>query len=205
MSDLIVKTSQPKRAITREDILPMDQFKAVRSEKRAEIVALKRHRRLAVGPFITFYFENFATMWMQIHEMLYIEKGGEEQIADELAAYNPLIPQGHDLVATMMIEIDDAVRRARSLRQLTHIEASAFIEIGGVRIKARSESEVERTKADGKTSAIHFLHFDFSPDQIAAFRDQTMPAMIGFDHPEYGHIAVIPPQSRQALACDFAD
>jgi hypothetical protein len=197
-------TSSPKRKITRADILSMDMFREIRSEKRAEIVALKRHRRAAVGPFITFYFENFATMWMQIHEMLYIEKGGEEQIADELAAYNPLIPQGLDLVATMMVEIDDAGRRARALRQLTHVERSAFIDVGGSRIYARAEDDIERTKADGKTSAIHFLHFDFTPEQAAAFKDMNVPASIGFDHPEYGHIATLAGPTRQALAADLA-
>ncbi len=194
----------PKRQITRADILPMETFREIRSEKRAEIVALKRHRRVAVGPYITFYFENFPTMWMQIHEMLHIEKGGEEQIADELAAYNPLIPQGLDLVATMMIEIDDAIRRARTLRQLTHIERTAFIEIAGEKIFARAEDDVERTKADGKTSAIHFLHFDFTPAQAAAFKDLSKPASIGFNHEEYGHIATIAGPTRQALAADLS-
>jgi len=193
----------PKRRITRDDILSMDQFGAIRREKRAEMVALKRNRRIGVGPFITFYFENFSTMWMQIHEMLFIEKGGDEQIVDELAAYNPLIPQGSDLVATMMIEIDDAVRRTRTLRQLTHIETTAFIDVGGHRMFARAESEVERTKADGKTSSIHFVHFDFTPEAILAFRDPTVPAMIGFTHPDYGHMAMIAPDTRKALAADL--
>jgi hypothetical protein len=193
----------PKRQITRADILDMSAFKEIRQEKRAEIVALKRHRRVSVGPFITFFFENFSTMWMQIHEMLYIEKGGEEQIADELAAYNPLVPQGLDLVATMMVEIDDPVRRARVLRELTHIEATAFIEIAGTRIFARPESDVERTKADGKTSAIHFLHFDFTPEQAAAFKDLSIPATIGFTHENYGHIATLQAPTRQALGSDL--
>jgi len=199
-----LSTGGVKRRITRDDILPMDQFRAIRAEKRAEIVALKRHRRVPVGPFITFYFENFATMWMQIHEMLLIEKGGEDQIVDELAAYNPLIPQGQDLVATMMIEIDDAVRRARTLRELTHIEAAAFLQIGARQIRARPESEVERTKADGKTSSIHFLHFDLEPQDIAAFRDGTAPVTLGFDHPNYGHMARLPDLTRQALASDLS-
>src|SRR6185437_1915776 len=100
-----------KRRITRADIMPLADYTRERAERRRRITEVKRKRRVAVGPFATFYFENYETMWQQIHEMLYIEKGGEEQIEDELRAYNPLIPQGNELVATVMFEIDDAVRR----------------------------------------------------------------------------------------------
>src|SRR5215472_2711504 len=95
-----------RRAITRTDILPLDEYVKIRRERRGKITELKKRRRIEVGPFATFYFENFATMWQQIQEMLYIEKGGETQIADELAAYNALIPRGSELVATIMFEID---------------------------------------------------------------------------------------------------
>src|SRR3546814_10258277 len=125
---------------------------------------------LSVGPFCTFYFENYATMWWQIHEMLYIEKGGEEQIADELAAYAPLIPKGAELVATFMIEVDDAKRRPAVLTQLGGIDEKIVLEFAGHRVAAVPEDDAERTREDGKTSAVHFLRFPFTAEQVAAFR-----------------------------------
>src|SRR5438552_1919217 len=127
-------TKPAKRQLTRDDIMPLDEYVKIRRGKRRGITELKRHRRVEIGPFATFYFENFATMWQQVHEMLYIEKGGEDQIADELAAYNPLIPQGAELVATVMFEIEDPDRRARELARLGGIEHRAFIEVNGERI-----------------------------------------------------------------------
>src|SRR6266481_8653790 len=136
-----------KRTITRADILPMEQFKPIRAEKRAEIVALKKNRRVSVGPYATFYFESFATMWMQVHEMLYIEKGGEEQIADELRAYNPLIPQGNELVATVMIEIDDEARRKTALERLGGIEGHMVLSIAGEPIRGTPAGDRENTRS----------------------------------------------------------
>jgi hypothetical protein len=171
---------------------------------RESVVAAKKHRRVAVGPFATFHFENYQTMWHQVHEMLFIERGGEGQIADELAAYNPLIPQGAELVATVMLEIEDPARRARELAGLGHIERHMYVEIGGAKVYAESESDVERTKADGKTSSVHFVRFRFSPAQIAEFKTPGARVLIGIDHANYGHIAVVPENTRAALAADFA-
>ena len=97
--------------ITPGDILSVDEYNAVRAQKRDEIAALKKLRRLAVGPDASFYFECYETMWYQIQEMLRIEKGGDAQLAEELAAYNPLVPKGRELVATVMFEINDETRR----------------------------------------------------------------------------------------------
>ena len=108
-----------KHEITRADILAMADYVRERKERRRALVEVKKHRRLEVGPVCSFYFENFETMWNQIHEMLFIEKGGEAQIADELSAYNPLIPKGCELVATVMFEIDDPVRRGALLDEAT--------------------------------------------------------------------------------------
>ena len=141
-----------KTEITRDDILPPAEYEAERKAHRARIVELKKHRRLEVGPVCTFYFESYETMWAQIHEMLYIEKGGEEQIADELSAYNPLIPKGSELVATVMFEIDDPVRRHTFLAKLGGVEETAFIEVGGQRVEGKPEEDVDRTTADGKAS-----------------------------------------------------
>ncbi|MBM3523639.1 MAG: DUF3501 family protein, partial [Alphaproteobacteria bacterium] len=160
-----------KTEITRADILPIETYARERKALRADVVALKRNRRVAVGPFATFYFENYRTMWQQVHEMLLIEKGGEAQIEDELRAYNPLIPKGSELVATVMLEIEDPERRARELGKLGRIEAYIFLSVGGSRVVGRPDGDVERTTADGKTSSVHFMHFDFTPELIARFRD----------------------------------
>jgi len=194
----------PKTDITRADILPMDAFVKVRKDKRAEVVAVKKTRRVGVGPFCTFYFENYATMWWQIHEMLFIEKGGEEQVADELNAYAPLIPKGRELVATFMIEVDDAVRRPAVLAQLTNIDEAVVLEFGPHRVKAQPEQDAERNREDGKTSAVHFLRFPFSPQQIAEFRKPGIRVLLAIEHPNYGHIAVLPEAVRASLAQDFA-
>lgn len=123
-----------KRAITAADVLPLAEYAKVRMETRRRMAQVKAKRRVEVGPHVTFYFESFDTMLLQVQEMLHIEKGGSEQLADELAAYNPLIPQGHELVATFMIEIDDPERRKRILGRLGGIEETAFIQIGQEKI-----------------------------------------------------------------------
>jgi hypothetical protein len=192
-----------KHNLVAEDILPLAEYGKIRAESRRKISARKHNRRIEVGPFITFYFENYDTMWMQVHEMLYIEKAGPEQAADEIAAYNPLIPKGHELVATFMIEIDEPERRKRILAGLGGVEDAAFISIGGERIAGVAEEDQERTRADGKASSVQFVHFSFTPAQIAAFRAPGAEAMIGFSHPAYGHIAVVPEPVRAELAEDF--
>ena len=192
------------RRLAREDVLSMDDYAKVRKERRAEVVALKKTRRLEVGPFATFYFENRDTMWLQVHEMLFIEKGGEEQIQGELDAYNPLIPKGDELVATVMFEIDDPLRRARVLARLGGVEETAFLDVGGERSAGVPEADQDRTSAEGKASSVQFLHFPFTAAQIAGFRSPGTQVLIGFSHPEYGHLAVMPETMRQELAKDFA-
>lgn len=192
-----------ERRITPADILPMADYGAIRKAKRAEITALKKDRRLSVGPYATFYFESYDTMWMQIHEMLFVEKGGAEQVADELRAYNPLIPQGRELIVTVMFEIEDPVRRDRELRRLGGVENFVGLKVGGDSIKAVSESEVERTTEEGKTSSVHFFHFPFTPAQVAAFRDPANEVLAVIAHENYGHMATMPPIMRAALAKDF--
>ena len=124
-----------KHELTRDDVIAMADYARERKDRRRALVAAKRHRRLAVGPDCTFYFENYETMWNQVHEMLFIEKGGEDQIADELRAYNPLIPKGRELVATVMFEIDDPARRAVVLAMLGGVEETAFLRLGGETIR----------------------------------------------------------------------
>lgn len=194
--------SEPRK-ITRADIMDLADYAKGRDQRRRDMRARKRSRRLAVGPDVTFYFENYDTMWMQIHEMLYVEGGGEQQIDDELEAYNPLIPDGRELVATMMIEIGDETRRRRVLARLGGIETAVSIGVGDENIRARPEQDIERTRDDGKTSAVHFLHFGFSEDQAARFRDPDNRVVLTIDHPEYGHSTVISGRVRAELAGDI--
>src|SRR5476651_477194 len=162
--------SAAQRTITPPDILSDTEYNAKRAVLRAASIAQKKNRRMEVGPYATLYFENYDSMWLQVQEMLRIEKGGADQIEGELETYNPLIPQGDELIATFMIEIEDADRRERELRQLGHIEDSVFLDIGKDRIKAAPTDYEDRTAPDGKTSSVHWLRFKFTPAQIAAFR-----------------------------------
>jgi hypothetical protein len=193
-----------QRKVTREDIVPDAEYAAQRKARRAALLPLKRLRRVALGPYCTFYFESYETLLFQIQEMLLVEKGGEAQIADELAAYNPLIPQGAELVATAMFEIDDERRRAVILGELGRVEDDFFIEVGAERVAGAPEGDVERTRDDGKTSSVHFLHFHFTPAQAAAFRDPAVRVMLGCDHPRYAHFAVLGEETRAELAKDLA-
>jgi len=196
--------SESQRKITQADILSTAEYDQQRKSLKANLIAMKKLRRIEVGPFATFYFENYATMWLQVHEMLRIEKGGEEQIPGELAAYNPLIPQGDELIATLMLEIEDENRRNAVLLTLGGIEETVFLEIGGDVIRARPTEYDNRTTADGKTSSVHWLRFKLTSDQIAHFKNSTERAVLGVSHPHYGHMAVLTVEARTALAKDFA-
>lgn len=191
------------RKITEADILPLPEYMKVRAQRRTAISALKKNRRLEVGPFATFYFESFDTMLHQVQEMLYIEKGGAEQLPDELAAYNPLIPDGRELTATVMLEIDDPVRRARVLAGLGGIEHTMFIRFAGETVKGAAEDDQERTRDDGKASSVQFVHFPFTAAQIAKFRAPGTEVVVGFNHENYGHMALMSEAVRATLAKDF--
>ncbi len=193
----------PKREITHDDILGPDDFAAVRDTKYAEVREIKRHRRVGVGPFASFYFENYATMWWQVQEMLRVEGGGEAQIDDELAAYNPLVPNGRELVATLMLEIPEPVRRDRELSRLGGVEDTITLIVAGAAAAARPEREVERTTEAGKTSSVHFLHFPLSEEQATAFKQAGAEVQLKIDHPAYRHLAILPEESRAALAADL--
>lgn len=193
-----------RRALTRDDILPMAEYGKIRREQRRTVSELKRHRRIEVGPYATFYFESYETMRQQVHEMLYVEKGGEDQIVDELAAYNPLIPQGNELVATVMLEIADPARRVSMLARLGGIENHIFLELDGERISGKPDSTRENTSPDGKASSVQFVWFPFAAPQIARFKTPDARVVVGFDHPNYAHMAVMPETVRAALAGDFA-
>lgn len=193
-----------KRALSRDDIMPLAEYTKERAERRRRMAEMKRSRRIEVGPFATFYFENYETMWHQVHEMLYIERGGEEQIADELRAYNPLIPQGSELVATVMFEIDDETRRKSVLARLGGIEAHMFLQVAGEQVRGRPEEDRENTREDdNKASSVQFVHFPMTTAQKASFRAPGGQILVGFDHPNYGHLAVMPEAVRAALGADL--
>ena len=191
------------RQVTRADLIPDAEYAKVRKERRAALLPIKGLRRLELGPACTVYFENFDTMLFQIQEMLLTEGGGEAQVDDELAAYNPLIPQGSELVATVMFEIDDPVRRANTLARLGGVEGDFFLQIGDARASGIPEGDLERTREDGKASSVHFLRFPLTAGQIAVFRDPKTHILIGCDHPAYSHLAGLSPATRAELSRDF--
>lgn len=191
------------RRITPEDLIPDADYAKVRKERRAALLPVKRLRRVHLGPYCTFYFECFDTMLFQVQEMLLTEKGGAAQVPDELGAYNPLIPQGSELVATIMFEIEDPIRRSEALGRLGGAEDRFYVQVGQDKVFGLSEDDVERTREDGKTSSVHFLHFPLKREQIAVFRDPSVAVLIGCDHEHYAHMAVLSPATRAELARDF--
>ena len=193
----------PAKELTRDDIMDMAAYGAIRMERRREIVADKKNRRVHIGPHATFYFENYWTMWLQVHEMLYIEKGGEAQISDELNAYNPLIPKGRELIATVMFEIDDPAKRASILGELGGVEETFFLSIDGAEVTATAETDVDRTSAEGKASSVQFVHFHLTDDQAAKLKGGAGEVILGIKHPAYSHMTILPPATRAALAGDL--
>ena len=192
-----------KREITKEDIMPLDTYTSSRKELRKNLVKFKKDRRVALGPYATFYFESFETMLAQIQEMLYIEKGGDEQLNDELKAYNPLIPNGKELTATLMFEIDNPISRAAFLGKVGGIEETVFMKINGEKIKAVPEEDVDRTSAEGKASSVQFIHFNFTDDQIEKFQSNSSEIELGIDHKEYSHSTKLSKENIASLSADF--
>eukprot|EP01035_Chromulina_nebulosa_P028532 gene28532-37670_t len=195
-----------ERHITPADLIPDAEYARQRSARRAALLPAKRLRRISLGPFCTAIFESYETMLFRVQEMLLTEKGGAEQVPDELAAYNPLIPQGSELVATIMFEIDEPVRRAAALARLGGVEDCFFLQFGAdVRAPGVPEEgdNVERTREDGKTSSIHFLRFPLNEAMKAVFRDPSVTITLGCDQEHYAHMAMLSPASRAELAGDL--
>jgi hypothetical protein len=197
------EVAMAKRTLTEADIIPNTEYAKTRPEWRKKITDKKRNRRVDVGPYVTFYFESYETMWLQVQEMVYIEKGGAEQIPGELEAYNPLVPNGSELTATFMIEIDDPIRRKRVLDGLGGIEGCAFLRVGSETIAGVPEADADRTSAEGKASSVQFVHFPFTAAQIAAFSSPGAEVVLGFTHANYRHMAVIGEAVRAELTTDF--
>ena len=191
------------REVTKADLMPADEYAKNRKAYRKEIVSYKKDRRISLGPYANFYFESYETMKAQIQEMLHIEKGGDEQLKDELAAYNPLIPKGKELVATLMFEIDNPLSRAEFLNKVGGIEEKVFLKIGEEKIKSIPEQDVDRTSAEGKASSVQFIHFKFTDSQVKKFKDLSNDIIIGVDHEMYTHSVKITESSKKALSLDF--
>ena len=192
-----------QKKIDSSDLLDLTTYSKERKAIRKEVVAMKKNRRVELGPHSTFYFENFFTMKAQIQEMLYIEKGGDEQLRDELEAYNPLIPNGSELVATFMFEIDNPLTRKKVLSSLGNVEYKTYIKVNGNKIFAVPENDVDRTDNSGKTSSVHFLHFKFEDHHVRDFKDMDCTVEIGTDHERYPHISVLTNEVKTALIKDF--
>ena len=189
--------------LTAEDILPISEFEAQRKERQAELREHKTHRRVDVGPFASFFFESWLTMWWQIQEMLRVEGGGDEQLADELEAYAPLVPAGRNLSATMMLQIADPVRRARELSKLGGIEETVSLVIGGEEVRGEAEDDLDRTTADGKASSVHFFLFPLTDSQITALKSGDAEVQVRIAHENYNHIAVLTAEQKASLAADL--
>ena len=193
--------------LSNTDILPLNEYEKIRPLKKQEILELKKIRRLSVGPDITFYFENTQTIWWQIQEMLRIEKGGQEQLGDELCAYNPMIPikreKGYEISATMMIEIEDADRRKVILNQLYAIDQHVRFEFKNIVITASSiDSTEERNReSDQKTSSVHFLKWHIPADKVPDFLNEDVTLSIS--HPHYSYKSLLPIFLKQSLKDDF--
>ena len=193
-----------KREIQKSDIMPLDEYIKDRKELRKNIVNFKKNRRVALGPYATFYFESYETMLAQVQEMLYIEKGGDEQLHDELIAYNPLIPNGKELTATLMFEIDNPISRAAFLGRVGGIEEMVFMKINGETVKAVPEEDVDRTSAEGKASSVQFIHFNFTDEQIQKFKSNDVNIELGMDHKEYSHTTKLSKENIASLSADFS-
>ena len=192
-----------QKIIQKSDLLAPDVYEKNRRQMRKELVEFKKDRRVPLGPYATFYFECYETMLAQVQEMLHIEKGGDEQLNDELTAYNPLIPNGKELVSTLMFEIDNPVIRATFLGKLGGVEENVFIKIDNEIIYGKPEIDVDRTSAEGKASSVQFIHFEFDQNQISKFKGNNVSIELGIDHKEYSHSTKLSESTIKALSSDF--
>lgn len=190
--------------LTRENLMSLEQYAQARPKFRAEVLAHKRDRQVAIGPHATLYFEDRLTMQYQVQEMLRIERVFEaEGIEDELSAYNPLIPDGTNWKATFMIEYDDVAERREALMNMVGIENRVWVQVGdSERIYAIADEDLERATED-KTSSVHFLRFELKPAMIAAVKRGAAISM-GIEHEAYRYTVDVPANVRRSLANDLA-
>ena len=195
--------SKEKRQVEKEDLMSPDVYAESRKQTRKDLVEFKKNRRIALGPYATFYFESFETMVAQVQKMLHIEKGGDEQLKDELIAYNPLVPDGKELTATLMFEIDNPISRGVFLGKVGGIEEKIFMKIDGEKIQAVPEDDVDRTSTEGKASSVQFIHFKFNDDQIIKFKSLNANVELGIEHKDYSHTTKLTEDNLKSLSTDF--
>jgi hypothetical protein len=195
--------SKEKKQIEKEDLIPADFYAKNRKQIRKDLVEFKKNRRIALGPYATFYFESFETMVAQVQEMLHIEKGGDEQLKDELIAYNPLVPNGKELTATLMFEIDNPVSRSAFLERVGGIEGKVFMKINNELVRAVPENDVDRTSPEGKASSVQFIHFKLNDNQITKFKSENIIIELGIDHKDYAHTTKLTKDNINSLSTDF--
>ena len=196
--------SKEKKQVEKQDLLTSDIYAKSRKQIRKDLVEFKKNRRIALGPYATFYFESFETMVAQVQEMLHIEKGGDEQLKDELIAYNPLVPNGKELIATLMFEIDNPISRAAFLGKVGGVEEKIFMKIKDEIVKAVPEDDVDRTSAAGKASSVQFIHFKLTDKQIEKFKSNSAKVELGIDHIEYSHVTKLSEDNINSLSADFS-
>lgn len=191
--------------ITRDSLLTLEAYAKVRNDYRAKVIAHKKSRTIHLGERVTLVFEDETTMRYQVQEMLHWEKTFEDDgIQGELDAYNPLVPDGSNLKATMLIEYEDVGERKAALGRLRGIEDRVWVQVEGAsRVFAIADEDLER-ETETKTSAVHFLRFELTPDMIAALKYGVALA-IGVDHPDYqAAIGAVGAETRAALLRDLA-
>jgi hypothetical protein len=189
--------------LTTNDLLSLERYHKERARMRAEVLEHKRHRQAPIGANVTLYFEDRVTMRYQVQEMLRAERIFEsEAIAEELEAYNPLIPDGTNLKATMMLEYPDVAERRPALERLKGVENRVYLEVGTLgRVFAHADEDLERSD-ETKTSAVHFLRFELDAAMRAALK--TGAALnLGVDHEHYRHELAGSPELRKSLAADL--
>ena len=186
-----------------EDIHAREDYKNIRAQLRKEIVDRKKKRRVDIGPNVTLYFENKDTIIHQINEMVFIENGGKEQILEEIDAYKSLIPNGKELIATVMVEIDNPTKRAQALLKMPGFDETFHNKFDHKIIQGKPELDVDRTTADGKASSVQFVHFHFSEEDIKSFRSENSRIEISINHVAYTHATTLQDDTKNELVGDF--
>ena len=191
--------------VTRDSLMTLEAYAKARPDFRKQVIGHKKHRAVRLGEHITLLFEDELTVRYQIQEMLRIEKIFEEDgITHELESYNPLVPDGRNFKATMMIEYPDADVRRIELGKLIGVEDRVWVQVeGSPRVYALADEDMERENAQ-KTSAVHFVRFELAPEMVAALKHGVALA-IGIDHPAYTvAIPAVAEETRKALVADLA-
>lgn len=191
------------KQLTRDDLFSLEKYAAIKTDFRARVIEHKKHRRVPVGEHAALYFEDALTMQYQVQEMLRLERMFEpEAIQDELDVYNPLIPSGSNWKATFMLEYVDVEERKKALARLTGIENTVWVKVGNFdKVFAIANEDLHRTEPD-KTSAVHFMRFELTPEMVAAAKKGTA-IKAGIDHPAYRGETVLPDDKRDSLATDL--